>query len=311
MFTIFSRIVHYGLENFRRSGLPSATTVAIMSLALTVSLGLMLFNIATGWAVASIQNKIDIAVYFKTSVPEDQILNIKQSLESLSEVKNVDYVSRDQALQIFKDTHADKPEILQAVDELNTNPLEASLNIKARKLDQYASIAEYLNAPNLNNFFDTVSYSKNQAVIDRLISIINNVNRGGFGLTVLLALIAGVVVFNTIRLAIYSNRDEISIMRAVGASNSLVRGPYVVEGVIAGALAAVMSLILALPVIYLVSPHLKSFIASPDIAAASSNFDILKYFYTALPRLFLYQLLLGVGIGVLSGFVAVRRYLKN
>ena len=239
------------------------------------------------------------------------VLNIKQSLESLSEVKNVDYISRDQALQIFKDTHADKPEIVQAVNELQTNPLEASLNIKARKLDQYASIAQYLGAPNLSSFFDTVSYSKNQVVIDRLISIIDNVNRGGLGLTILLAVIAGLVVFNTIRLAIYSNRDEISIMRSVGASNSLVRGPYIVEGIIAGALAAVVSLILAAPIIYFVAPHIRSFIASPDLAVTSSNFDIFRYFYITLPKLFLYQVLFGIGIGVLSGFIAVRRYLRN
>jgi cell division transport system permease protein len=302
MFTVISRIVHYGLLNFWRNGWPSAATVAIMVLALMVFLGLVLFNVVTGFAVASIQDKIDISVYFKANTPEDEILNIKQSIESLSEVKSVEHISADRALEIFKETHKDDQTITQAVNELDTNPLVASLNIKAKKPDQYASIAQYLSAPNLSRFVESVSYTKNQIVIDRLITIIDNVNRGGLVLTVVLALIAGLVVFNTVRLAIYSNRDEISIMRAVGASNSLVRGPYMVEGIVAGGLAAIISIIIAAPNAYVVTPYFATFIPGLDISS---------YFFRNIFELLGYQLLFGIGIGAFSSFVAVRRYLRN
>jgi cell division transport system permease protein len=302
MFTVLSRIIHYGFKNFVRNGWPSAATVAIMALALLVSLGLIFFNVVTGQAVASIQDKIDISVYFKSNVPEDEVLNIKQLLEGLPEVKSVEYISSDRALEIFKQAHKDDPTITQAINELNTNPLVASLNIKAQKPDQYASIAQYLQSPNLAGYIDNVNYAKNAIVIDRLTAIIDTVNRGGLGLTIMLALVAGLVVFNTIRLAIYSNRDEITVMRSVGASNAFVRGPYVMGGIISGIIAAIVSLILAAPVVYFVSPYFNIFIP---------GLNLFQYFYSNLLVLLGYQLLFGIAIGSFSSFVAVKRYLRN
>ena len=276
--------------------------MAIMVLALFVFNGLVLFDVVSERAVDSIQDKIDISVYFHTNTSEDQILNVKQSLESLSEVSGVEYVSRDKALEIFKESYKDDQVISQGINELDSNPLEASLNIKARDPNNYASIATYLESPNLKTYIDSVSYSKNQVVIDRLIAVVNNVNRGGLMLTVLLGIIAGLVVFNTVRIAIHSNREEISIMRLVGASNALVRGPLMVEGVISGVLGAVFSLVVVAPVIYFVSPHLNVFIP---------GLNIFQYFYANIFQLLLYQLIFGISIGVFSSFVAVRRYLKN
>ncbi len=302
MFTVISRIIHYGFKNFWRNGWPSAATVAIMIFALSGFIGLILFNFITSQAIASVQDKIDISVYFKSTTPEDEILNIKHSLESLAEVKQVEYISSDEALATFKETHKEDASISQAVQELGTNPLVASLNIKAREPNQYASIAGYLDAPSIKGNVESLSYSKNQTVINRLTAIIGNVNRGGFAVTLTLAIIAGLVVFNTIRLAIYSNRDEIGIMRAVGASNTFVRGPYVMGGIIAGTIAAVVSMIIAAPVTYAVSPYLKVFIP---------GLDIFHYFYANIFMLLGYQLLFGIGIGSVSSFIAVRRYLRN
>ena len=304
MFTIISRIIHYGLKNFWRNGLLSTATVAIMVLALLVFVSLIVFGVVADRAVASIQDKLDIVASFKKTTPEDEILRIKESLEGLPEVKSVEYISQDKAIEIFKNspTFKNKPEISQAINEFSTNPLEASLNIKARLPSQYSSIAKYLDDPELKDSIDWVSYSENQAVIDRLISIINTINSGGLISTIFLAFIAGLVVFNTIRIAIHSNREEIGIMRAVGASNLLVRGPLVIEGIIAGAIAAVLSMVITTPIVYAVSPYVQVFI--PD-------FDVFGYFVSDIGRLFLYQLLFGVGIGVFSSFFAVRRYLKN
>ena len=172
----------------------------------------------------------------------------------------------------------------------------------AKDPSQYADIANYLSTPDLAQYIDTVSYTQNQNVIDRLAKIVTTVETGGLVVIVLLALIAGLVIFNTIRIAIYSNRDEIGIMRVVGASNAFVRGPYVIEGALCGAIAAVISLILFAPALYFVSPYLEVFI--PGLA-------IFRYFYTHIIQLLLYGLLFGVGIGALSSWVAVRRYLRN
>jgi cell division transport system permease protein len=302
MFTIFSRIIYYGFKNFERNSWLSVTTVIVMVLALLVFHGLIVFQVITQGAITSIQDKIDISAYFKSSTPEDEILNIKEALSSLPEVKSIDYVSRDQALVNFKETHQNDQTILQALNEVSSNPLEASLNIKAQSPSQYSVIAAYLTNPNINQYIDTVSYAKNQVIIDRLRSIINTISRLGLLLTVLLALISITVAFNTIRLAIYSNRDEINIMRLVGASNILVRGPYVIEGIISGVIAALLSILIAWPFLYFISPYLLTFIP---------GLNIVNYFYSNILILTFYQLLFGVVISGSSSLIAVQRYLKN
>jgi len=302
MFTIISRIFHFGFKNFWRNGWLSTATIAIMTLSLFVFVSLIMFGVVTKSAASSIQDKIDISVYFNTNTSEDQILNIKQSLESLSEVKSTEYISRDQALAIFQQNHANDPTISQAINELATNPLEASLNVKANDPSQYGAIADYLSSASLASYIDSISYTQNQNVIERLARIVRDVETGGLAVTILLALVAGLVVFNTVRLAIYSNREEIGIMRVVGASNSLVRGPYVVEGMIWGGIATILSLILIAPGLFFVSPYLNEFIPT---------LNLFQYFYTHIVQLFFYELLFGVVIGSFSSFFAVRRYLRN
>ncbi len=302
MFTIISRIFHFGFKNFWRNGWLSTATVAIMTLASIGFLGLIIFGVVTHAAVSAIQDKIDISVYFNTNTPEDEILNIQQSLQGLSQVASVDYVSRDQALATFQQNHSNNPTVSQAINELDTNPLEASLNIKAKDPSQYGAINDYLSSPSLASYIDTISYAQNQDVINRLAAIVRDVSIGGWLLTIFLALVAGLVMFNTIRLAIYSNREEIGVMRVVGASNSLVRGPFVVEGMMWGTIAAVISLVVFAPGLYFVSPYLNQFIP---------GLNIFQYFYTHIIQLFVYELLFGVIIGAFSSFWAVRRYLKN
>lgn len=286
----------------------STATVAIMTLSLLVFIGLILANAVTGGMVDVIKDKIDIGVYFKTNTAEDQILNVKQSLERLSEVRAVEYISSDRALELFKEKHKDEPAVLQSLEELRDNPFQPYLNIKAHDPSKYQTIASYLEADELKQYIDDIDYNKNQVVIENLISLIGNVNRIGLTVTIILSLIAGLVVYNTIRLVIYSNRDEIGIMRAVGASNVLVRGPYVVEGVITGVISALLSLL----VIFLFFVIIPAVYNSPTYFDVTfPGFDMGDYFANNLGKLLGYQLLFGVGVAVASSIIAVRRYLKN
>lgn len=274
-----------------------------MVLALSVFCSLVLFGVVTDHAVQSIQDKIDISVYFKTTTPEDQILSIKQSIESLPEVKAVNYISRDQALQIFGDKHKNDPTISQALTELGSNPFQAYIEIKANDPEHYATIAQYFSDnQGLSQYVDSVDYYKYQTVIDRLTAIVKSVSRAGLLLTVALALIGCLMVFSTIELATYASRDEISIMRVVGASNALVRGPFVVQGLVSGVLSGLISLVVVGPLVYFSAPTLAKFIPGLEIFA---------YFLTHLAPLFLYQVAFGAFLGAVSSFVAVRKYLKN
>jgi len=301
MVTTLYRIIRNGFQSFWRQRLISVATLTVMLLALLVFTSVLIFNVLATSALNSIQDKIDISVYFKTSAPEDEILRIKQSLDELNEVKSVEYISRDRALEIFKEKHSDDAAINQAIDELSDNPLSASLNIKAKEPNQYSLIASYLDGSSLGDFVEKVSYAQNQVVIDRLASIITVSRQTGIILTFILAIVAILVVFNTILLAIYSNREGIEIMRLVGASNWFIRGPYLVEGIIYGTLSAIISMAVMTPIVYFASPYLKVFIPS---------MDLFNYFITHALGLFSYQLLFGIGIGIVSSLIAIRRYLK-
>lgn len=296
-----SRIVKYGWQAFLRNGWLSLSTISIMILAALVFEGLILFNVAGKTALTSIQNKIDISVYFKSGVDEDTILNIKRSLEGLEEVKSVEYISREQALEEFKARHEGEETITQTLAELDENPLLASLNIKANDPSEYASIASYLENENLGNVVEKVTYAQNQVVIDRLVGLIETMKKGGITLTVFLAFLAVTVTFNTIRLAIFSNREQIGIMRLVGASNIFIRGPYVVEGIIYGIIAGVIGFLILIPVINFLSPHAGRFI--PELVLSD-------YFQSNFFSLLLYQLLFCVALGIVSSIIATRRYLQ-
>ena len=301
MLTTLFRIIKYGFLGFWRNGWLSTATLSIIVLALLVFEGLIISNVLTKTALTSLQEKIDISVYFKSNTSEDDILKIKKSLESLAEVKGVEYISRDRALEIFKERHKDDPTITQSLEELKENPLLASLNIKAHNPKEYVTIADHLEKADFKVWFEKVTYAQNAIVIERLGRIIDTAEKGGLILIIFLALIAVLITFNTIRLAIYSSREEIGIMRLVGASNSFIRGPYVVEGIIYGLVAGILSVIIALPIIYFVSPYVKIFI--PEM-------NLWLYFTSNLIGILGYQLLFGVGLGVISSVIAIRKYLR-
>jgi cell division transport system permease protein len=270
-------------------------------LALLVFEGLLLSSVVAKTALNAVQEKIDISVYFKPTAPEDQILSVKRSLEGLSQVKQVEYISRDKALEVFKERHKEDKVITQAVEQLNQNPLSASLNIKANNPDDYSVIAAYLDNNVDKNLVENITYFQNKAVIDRLAAIIKIGRQTGLIAAIFLTLVAILVAFNTILLGIYSNREEISIMRLVGASNLFVRGPFVIMGIIYGFITALLSLLISIPIVFFASPYLKVFIP---------QMDLVGYFTSHLFSLLLYQILFGVGIGVISSFIAIRRYLR-
>ncbi|MBI3638319.1 ABC transporter permease [Candidatus Wolfebacteria bacterium] len=301
MFTALSRIFKYGFLGFWRNGWLSTATISILVIALIVFEGVIIFRVITKTALDSLQDKIDISVYFKSSVPEDEIIKIQRSLETLNEVKKVEYISKDQALLTFKEKHKDDEEISQSLDELQGNPLLASLNIKAYDPKKYVVISNYLDGADFKDEFQKVTYAQNAIVIEKLNKIIDTAEKGGFVLIVFLALIGVLVTFNTIRLAIYSSRDEIGIMRLVGASNFFTRSPYMVEGIFLGIAAAILSVIIFAPIMYFSSPYVNIFI--PEM-------NLWSYFLSNLFIILLYQLLLGVGLGVFSSYIAVRKYLR-
>lgn len=301
MATTLYRIIKYGVQAFFRNKWLTIATVSVMMMALFVFLSLIIFNVLTNNALLILRDKIDISVYFQSTVKEDDILNLKRSLESLKEVKNVEYVSRTEALAAFKERHISDETISKALSVLDENPLLASLNIKANDPQDYPIISAYLDNDNMKELVDQVTYNENQIVINRLASIVQTAKKTGIALTSLLSLIAVLVTLNTIILSIYSTRDEISIMRLVGAGNKFIRGPYIVQGILYGISAAIIGMVIMLPLVIFASPYVE--VLMPEM-------NLQSYFYNHALILLGYQLLLGISLGAVSSIIAVSKYLK-
>lgn len=305
--TTIKRIIRTGFFSFWRNGFVSLSSILVMVVTLFVIGSTIFSGVILRSTLDAIKSKVDINVYFVRTATEDDILGLKSDLEKLPEVEPpVVYVSRDQALADFKARHANDQFTLQALDELNDNPLDATLNIKAKDPSQYQSIADFLNSKGVSSsdgtsIIDKVNYYQNKDAIDRLTSIINSADRLGFILTILLIAISVLITFNTLRLVIYMSRDEIAVMRLVGASAGYIRGPFFVAGAVYGFVSALITLALFYPITLWLGRTTEQFFV---------GLNVFQYYTSNFGEIFLIIVLSGVAIGSISSFLAVRKYLK-
>ena len=301
------RVARYGVAGFVRNGFVSLAAVLIMSITLFVIAGLMLAGAALQSTLTDLTNKVDVTVYFLTSAEEEKIMDTKRALEALPEVALVTYVSREQALSDFRERHKNDQPILSALDELGENPLGASLEIRAKETSQYGSIAAYLDSQQQSGTetgktIDRINYYQNKTAIERLGSIIDTSRTLGYTIAAVLALASVLIAFNTIRLAIYTARDEIGVMNIVGAGRWYVRGPFMIAGVLYGVVSAIIVLLLLYPVTIWIGPGSERFLGS---------FNVFTYFTDMFPLFFLVITGAGILLGAVSSYLAVRRYLRS
>ena len=305
--TNMKRVARYGVAGFVRNGFVSLAAVLIMSITLFVIAGLMLAGAALQSTLTDLTNKVDVTVYFLTSAEEEKVMDTKRALEALPEVALVTYVSREQALSDFRERHKNDQPILSALDELGENPLGASLEIRAKETSQYGSIAAYLDSQQQSGTetgktIDRINYYQNKTAIERLGSIIDTSRTLGYTIAAVLALASVLIAFNTIRLAIYTARDEIGVMNIVGAGRWYVRGPFMIAGVLYGVVSAIIVLLLLYPVTIWIGPGSERFLGS---------FNVFTYFTDMFPLFFLVITGAGILLGAVSSYLAVRRYLRS
>lgn len=304
--TNIKRVARTGFFDFWRNGTVSLASVLIMMVTLLVIGGILFSSAVLNTSLAELRNKVDINVTFVPSAEEKDILSIKRSLESMPEVSLVTYVTREAALEAFKLRHENDQSILSALNELNDNPLGAVLNVKAKDPSQYESVANFLQGKNVvgsggDTIVDKVNFYQNKTAIDKLTRIINAAHTLGFAITLTFIILSILTSFNTIRLTIYIARDEISVMRLVGASTTYIQGPFVVVGIIYGVVAGIATLFVFLPITYWLGRVTENFFI---------GLNIFDYYLSNFPMIFIIIVGSGILIGALSSFLAIRRYLK-
>lgn len=290
-----------GFTHFRRNGWLSFAVISIIALTLLIISTLIVLSIAANIIIRSVQDKVDISVYFKSEIPETRILEFRSAVLQYKEVKTADYVSKNRALDEFKAKNQDNPVILQSIDAIGDNPLNASVNIKATTPDKYEIIATAIQNSAFKDDIGRINYAKNKIVIERLNNVLSTTRKVGAVLATLFSLIAVLITFNAIRITIYAHRQEIEIMRLVGASNPYIRMPFIFEGVIYGAISAVVVMLFLFPLIRFAAPFIAGAVSVRDVQA-----NFLHYFWL----IFLVQIVVGIALGTISSLIAVRRYLK-
>ncbi len=303
----FRRMFSSGAKNFIRSGIVSFATVLIMVVTLGIISILIFMSALLQQTLTAIEKKVDVSVYFVTTAAPNDIVALQNKLKQLPQVADITYTSRSEALARFKARHANDQLTLQALNELGDNPLDASISILAKNPSQYDSIVKFLNtgpalSANGTSIIDRIDYAQNKTVINRITFAIGATQKIGVGIALIFALASLIIAFATIRLVIYTSRDEITVMRLVGASNAYIRGPFIITGVIAGVVASIIVLLLLIPITWYIG-------GETTLWFGGFNFFLYYRQHVALIAL----ILVGSGffLGSTASFIAIRRYLTT
>jgi cell division transport system permease protein len=277
-----------------------------MTVTLLVVGGIFFSSALLSTTLSEIESKIAISVYFIPTAAESDIAALQSQIQALPEVASVQYVSASDTLADFTARNQNDETTLQALDEVGGNPFGDSLSITAKDPSQYEDIATFLDTAGTlsdgTSIIDKVNYDENKTAIDTLGNIIVGSREIGLAILLVLVFVSIMIIFNTIRLAIYIARDEIAVMRLVGASNTYVRGPFVITGIMYGFVAGIITLIILYPITLWVSSVTTTFF---------SGWSPFGYYLSNFAELFLIIIGSGIILGAFSSFLAVRKYLKE
>lgn len=299
----FMRALKFAFQDFRRNIWLSVVTITVLILALLSVNILISFNAISEKIISAVQDKIDISVFFKPDAKIAQVADFQKKIKNLPEVKEAIYISKDQALQDFKDRHKNDQQILDALKELQDNPLNDVLVIKAKDIDSFNKVLTYLGLPENQHIIKFQDFTDHQKIINRVNVISDKVNQFSIGLTAVFSLIAVLIVFNAIKVTIYTHREEINVMRLVGASNWFIRLPFILESVLYGIFACVLAGLILYAVFSATAPYIASF-------AETYNFSLISYYGAHFASIFSAELLAVILLSIISSGIAVGKYLR-
>jgi len=303
-FLSFSRVFRFSIQNFIRNIWLSIVTITIIVLTLFSVTSLVFVNAVMEEAIKIVESKVDVSVYFKPAVTPEQIFVVQTNLETLDYVRDVEYVSKSQALEKLRAQYNNSPLILESLKELNDNPLGDTLIIRTHNAEDYQKVIDVLNAtPQYAVLIENKNFDDNQIVVERLQTIASQITSVGWGITVFFSIIAILVIVNTIRIAIYTHRSEISIMKLVGASNWFVRGPFIGEAILYALLGTVATIAIGYLIAHVSDPFVVGMLGQTD-------FSLIGYVNQNALKIFGIEFLGMVFVSVFSTSIALSRYLR-
>lgn len=295
--TSFCRICRSGWKSFRRNTVLSLAAIFILILTVLSATAIFTAHDFSGILVRNIEDRVDITVEFHLTAPEESILTIQETLLEMEGIRQVEYISRDVALERFIAHNRDNYALMQTLTEVG-NPLPASFNIKADDMETYNEAVILLEQQEI---VDQIDYLVKQNVLDKVFAMTSLIQKSAIVLALVLGFASFVIVLNTILLAIYNRREEISVMRLMGTPRWFVEGAFLVQGALIGFVSSIIAFILTIVIFASTSPRVENYL---------QDFSLIDYFTTNLWTIFLIQIITGIGLGVIASFIAVRRHLK-
>ena len=306
MITSTKRVFKAGFVGFWRNAYVSLASIFVMTVSLFVIGMTMFVSQLLETSMITLQSKVDISVYFSPGAPAEEVDRVRMAVEALPDVERVSFTSKEEALRQYREDNQDNAIALQALEELNENPLGSNIAVQAKETGNYEGIARFLDElkaqeqPQLPVIYD-VDYSENENAINALTTIVGATERASYVVMIVLLLASILITFNTVRLAIYTSREEIAIMRLVGAGNMFIRGPFMLQGIMYGFISGVLALLLFYPILIWLGPRTEAFF----------ELNLFTYYMAHIGEIFGVLVGIGIVLGFLSSTFAVARYLRT
>ncbi len=298
----FSRIANAGFHNFIRNAWLSTSAVAIMVVTLTIILSSTIINHALSDTVADIAEQITVSVYLKDEIEESSLGELEKALEVNENVKEVKYISKQDALAIFQDQNSNDSTLLEVFALTGADTLPASYEVKVVDLSNIDSIIAVTSEERFAAAVDEISVNEaRRESIDNIANAQDFITLASIGAAAIFAVISILIIFNTIRMAVFTRSDEIEIMKLIGATPRYIRGPYMFEASMYGLFAGIIATVVVYSMLLGLGPRVKNqLLIEPTIDLYSENFILIM----------LGVITLGVAIGLISSVLSLTRYLR-
>jgi cell division transport system permease protein len=302
MFSSFLRVLKFSLQDISRNIWLSVITITILILAMFSINTLILTKTISANAIDAIKNKINISLYLTSNASEAEIFYLKDKVMAMDRVKDVKYVSKQEALDSFRANNENNEEILQALTELGQNPLSPSLIISPKNADEVADLIEELKVLD-SEIIESRDFADNSLILERINNITNRINDIAIIIIAVFIITSLLVIYNSIKVAIYTHKKEIEIMRLVGASNIFIHAPYLISSLIYTLVASLIIIGITFPLLSIAQPYLEVFFVG-------YNINVVQYFSTHFFSIFGIQFLGIAIINMVASYLAVRKYSK-
>lgn len=298
----FIRMIKSGFSSFVRNGWLSVASITVMVLTLLTLSIFFILNIVLNTGIKTIQDKIDISVYFKDDVKQNLVIDIQNDLANMSEVRSIKYISKEDALARFREQNKNNQKLLDSISGID-NTLPASLEIKVYDPNKLEQITNTLEKDQYKEAVLKISYKENKQIIEKLFRATNLVRQIGIIITVAFTLVSLIIIFNTVRIAIFARMEEIEIMKLVGATPGFIKGPFLIEGTLYGIISTIISMIVLSSILYFAAPAIANYIGD-------MGNNISSFLRDNIVQVLLIQLGVGITIGIFSSWLAIRKHLK-